>query len=74
MTSTDGDVAGPRRTSAKSQHKPVFSDDEEMNQYEQTMDYREMMKEQANQAIDEDFGDMLVIPIPEVSEKLSGHQ
>ena len=45
-----------------------------MNQYEQIMDYREMMKEQANQAIDEDFGDMLVIPIPEVSEKLSGHQ
>ena len=73
MTSTDGDDGGPRRTSAKSQNKPVFSDDEEMNQYEQTMDYREMMKEQANQAIDEDFGDMLVIPIPEVSEKLSGH-
>ena len=74
MTSTDGDVGGPRRTCAKSQNKPVFSDDEEMNQYEQTMDYREMMKEQANQAIDEDFGDMLVIPIPEVSEKLSGRQ
>ena len=57
-----------------SQNKPVFSDDEDMNQYEQTMDYREMMKDQANQAIDENFGDMLVIPIPEVSEKLSGHQ
>jgi len=43
----------------------MFSDDEGDKEYNQTMDYREMMKNQANQAIDENFGDELVIPLPE---------
>ena len=60
-------------SSAKSQLKSMFSDDEGDKEYEQTMDYREMMKNQANQAIDENFGDELVIPLPEVSERLLGH-
>ena len=51
----------------------MFSDEEGDKEYEQTMDYREMMKNQANQAIDENFGDELVIPLPEVSERLLGH-
>ena len=33
----------------------------------QAMDYRELMKNQNNMGIDDDFGDMLVIPLPEVS-------
>ena len=53
--------------------KSLFSDDEGDKEYEQTMDYREMMKNQANQAIDENFGDELVIPLPEVSERWLGH-
>ena len=60
-------------SNAKSQLKSMFSDDEGDKEYEQTMDYREMMKNQANQAIDENFGDELVIPLPEVSERLLGH-
>jgi len=42
----------------------AVSDEEGDKEYEQTMDYREMMKNQANQAIDENFGDELVIPLP----------
>ena len=49
------------------QLKSIFSDDEDAKEYEQTMDYRELIKNKVDQAIDEDFGEMLNIPLPEVS-------
>lgn len=40
-------------------------DDEGTKELNQTMDYRDLMKNQANMGIDDDFGDMLVLPLPE---------
>lgn len=34
----------------------------------QTMDYRELMKNQNEMGIVDDFGDELVLPVPEVSK------
>ena len=43
-----------------------FSDDEDENKdREQTMELRELMKNQNKMTIDEDFGDELKIPLPE---------
>ena len=55
---------GPWRSEILS--KKFLSDDEDENKdREQTMELRELMKNQNKMTIDEDFGDELKIPLPE---------